>query len=85
LLTPQNRAETLELIMARERLNRISAEQAYRKVVPHARINPAAINTVIELRKEMDVYKPPCDPPERFFDASYWREAMKATSLKTCS
>jgi hypothetical protein len=30
---------------------------------------------VIELRKEMGVYKPPYDPPERFYDASYWREA----------
>jgi hypothetical protein len=30
---------------------------------------------VIELRKEMGVYKPPFDPPERFYDASYWAEA----------
>jgi hypothetical protein len=65
--------------MAKEGLNPDSAEQAYRKVVAQARINPAALNTVIELRKEMGVYKPPYDPPERFFDASYWREAMKAT------
>jgi ABC-type nitrate/sulfonate/bicarbonate transport system substrate-binding protein len=77
LLAPQNRAETLDLIMAKEGLNQNSAEQAYRKVVPQARINPAALNTVIELRKEMGVYKPPYDPPERFYDSSYWREAMK--------
>ena len=31
---------------------------------------------VIELRKEMGVYKPPFAPPERFYDASYWTEAM---------
>jgi ABC-type nitrate/sulfonate/bicarbonate transport system substrate-binding protein len=78
LLIPQNRAETLELIMAKEGLNRNSAEQAFRKVVPKARINPAALNTVIELRKEMGVYKPPYDSPERFYDSSYWREATKA-------
>ena len=30
---------------------------------------------MIELRKEMGVYKPPFDPPERFYDASYWAEA----------
>ena len=77
LLTPQNRAETLELIMAKEGLNRVSAEEAYRKVVPQARINPAALNTVIELRKEMGVYKPPYDSPERFYDSSYWREATE--------
>ena len=76
LLAPQNRAETLELIMAKEELNRASAEAAYRKVVPQARINPAALNTVIELRKEMGVYKPPYDSPERFYDANYWREAV---------
>jgi hypothetical protein len=23
----------------------------------------------------MGVYQPPYDPPERFYDASYWREA----------
>jgi hypothetical protein len=33
------------------------------------------LQTVIELRKEMGVYKPPFDPPERFYDASYWSEA----------
>jgi ABC-type nitrate/sulfonate/bicarbonate transport system substrate-binding protein len=77
LLAPQNRAETLDLIIAKEGLNRNSAEQAYRKVVPRARINPAALNTVIELRKEMGVYKPPYDSPERFYDSSYWQEAMK--------
>jgi hypothetical protein len=65
--------------MTKEGLNRNSAEQAYRKVVPQARINPAALNTVIELRKEMGVYKPPYDSPERFYDSSYWQEAMKAT------
>jgi ABC-type nitrate/sulfonate/bicarbonate transport system substrate-binding protein len=80
LLTPQNREETLGLIMAKEELNRPAAEEAYRKVVPRARINPAALETVIELRKEMGVYKPPYDSPERFYDSSYWREAMKLES-----
>jgi sulfonate transport system substrate-binding protein len=75
LLRPENRAETLELTMGKENLSRSAAEVAYRKIVPKARINPAALNTVIELRKEMGVYKPPYDPPERFYDARYWREA----------
>jgi ABC-type nitrate/sulfonate/bicarbonate transport system substrate-binding protein len=75
LLQAENREATLQLIMQKEQLNRASAEEAYRKVVPKARINPAALNTVIELRKEMGVYKPPYDPPERFYDDRYWREA----------
>jgi ABC-type nitrate/sulfonate/bicarbonate transport system substrate-binding protein len=76
LLQPANREETLQLAMDKEKLNRGAAEIAYSKVVPRARINPAAIATVIELRKEMGVYKPPFDLPERFYDDSYWREAV---------
>jgi ABC-type nitrate/sulfonate/bicarbonate transport system substrate-binding protein len=75
LLTPGNRAETLALMMAKEELSQDAAEEAYRKVVPQARVNPAALRTVIELRKEMGVYAPPYDPPERFYDNTYWREA----------
>jgi ABC-type nitrate/sulfonate/bicarbonate transport system substrate-binding protein len=81
LLEPENRGETLELIMEKEGLNRAAAEEAYRKVVPKARINPSALNTVIELRKEMGVYKPPYDRPQRFYDASYWQEATGLPAL----
>lgn len=76
LFRPENREETLQLSMDKEQLNRKAAEIAYSKVVSRARINPVAIATVIELRKEMGVYKPPFAPPERFYDESYWQEAM---------
>ena len=75
LLLPENREETLALMMDKEKLSRKAAEDAYSKVVPKAKINPGALKTVIELRKEMGVYKPPFDPPERFYDAGYWSEA----------
>jgi len=75
LLAPENRDETLALMIEKENLTRKAAEDAYGKVVPKARINPAALATVIALRKEMGVYKPPFDPPERFYDSSYWSEA----------
>jgi ABC-type nitrate/sulfonate/bicarbonate transport system substrate-binding protein len=75
LLAPENRAEALELMMTKEELSRDAAEEAWRKVVPKARINPAALKTVIELRKELGVYKPPHSPPGRFYDATYWSEA----------
>jgi sulfonate transport system substrate-binding protein len=78
LLRPENRAETLELLTTKENLSHTAAEEAYQKVVPKARINPAALQTVINLRKEMGVYHPPFDPPERFYDDSYWREAVGA-------
>ena len=76
LLRAENRDETIALMMAREKLSRAAAENAYGKVVPKARINPAALQGVIELRKEMGVYQPPFAPPEKFYDASYWTEAM---------
>jgi len=75
LLQPEHREEAVVLMAEKEKLKRAAAEDAYRKVVPKARINPAALRTVIELRKEMGVYKPPFEPPERFYDASYWSEA----------
>src|SRR5688500_3462063 len=75
LLAPENRAEALAIMMSKEELSRDAAEEAWRKVVPKARINPAALKTVIELRKEMGVYKPPHSPPGRFYDATYWSEA----------
>jgi ABC-type nitrate/sulfonate/bicarbonate transport system substrate-binding protein len=75
LLLPENREETIKLVTDNEKLKREAADDAYRKVVAKARINPKALQTVIELRKEMGVYKPPFDPPERFYDASYWSEA----------
>jgi ABC-type nitrate/sulfonate/bicarbonate transport system substrate-binding protein len=79
LLQPANKEECLQLVMEKEGMNRPSAERAYEKVVPKARINPAAIHRVIELRAEMGVYAPPHEPPDRFFDASYWREATGLT------
>jgi ABC-type nitrate/sulfonate/bicarbonate transport system substrate-binding protein len=82
LLAPENRAATLELIIEKERLSRAAAEEAYRKVVPQARINPAALRTVIELRKEMGVYKPPHASPQRFYDESYWREAVGGRGIR---
>ena len=75
LLSPENRDETIDLVMREEKLSRAAATDAYHKVVPKARINPAALRTVIELRKEMGAYKPPYAPPERFYDAGYWNEA----------
>jgi ABC-type nitrate/sulfonate/bicarbonate transport system substrate-binding protein len=75
LLAPENRAEGLELMMSEEDLSRGASEEAWRKVVPKARINSAALKTVIELRKALGVYKPPHSPPERFYDAAYWTEA----------
>jgi ABC-type nitrate/sulfonate/bicarbonate transport system substrate-binding protein len=75
LLRPESRDATIDLVVREEKLSRAAAADAYRKVVPRARVNPAALQTVIELRKEMGVYQPPYAPPERFYDASYWNEA----------
>ena len=78
LLQPENREETVQLIMNMEHLSRDRAEHGYNGVVPKARINPAALRKVLELRIEMGVYQPPYSPSERFYDSSYW---CKATGL----
>jgi ABC-type nitrate/sulfonate/bicarbonate transport system substrate-binding protein len=75
LLQPGNREECVVLISEKERLEHAAAERAYEKVVPKARINADAIRRVIELRIEMGVYPPPHEPPARFYDESFWREA----------
>ncbi|OGQ79603.1 MAG: hypothetical protein A3F90_17450 [Deltaproteobacteria bacterium RIFCSPLOWO2_12_FULL_60_19] len=75
LLQPENRAETIRLIVEKERLDVPRAEEAYARVVPKARINPQAFRSVLELRIEMGVYKPPFSSAERFYDANYWCEA----------
>lgn len=75
LLRPENREETLRLLIDVERLSEESAKAAYRRVVPKARINPAALRKVLELRIELGLYKPPFSPAERFYDCSYWCEA----------
>jgi hypothetical protein len=75
LLKPENREETIRLIVDKEHLDRTRAEEAYIKVVPKARLNPLALRKVMELRIEMGVYKPPFSPTERFYDAGYWSAA----------
>ncbi len=81
LLQPEHREETIELIMAKEGLNRAGAEKSYRRVVPKAKIDPAVLRRVLELRAEMGVYKPPYDPAERFYDIRYWCEATDLPPL----
>ncbi len=81
LCEPANREECLSLIMEKEKLTRAAAQNAYEKVVPKARINRSALNTVIELRKEMGVYRPPYSPVERFCNESYWREATDLAKI----
>jgi len=43
LLQAEHKEESIQLSMDKENLNRAAAEIAYSKVVPRARINPAAI------------------------------------------
>ncbi len=72
IMVPTNNAELFELATRKLGLTRLAAATAIGKVVPKARINPAAIRVVVDLRKEMGVYKPPFLPLERFYDFTYW-------------
>jgi ABC-type nitrate/sulfonate/bicarbonate transport system substrate-binding protein len=75
LLDPQNKEETMQLLMKEEKLSRPRAEKNYGFVVPKAAIRPEALRKNIEIRIELGYYKPPHKPTEAFYDAGFWSEA----------
>ena len=75
LIKPENREETIALMMREEKLARNRAESSYRRVVRKSMISPEAIRKNIEVRIELGYYKPPHKPTEAFYDLSYWSEA----------
>src|SRR4051812_38408624 len=75
LLNPENREETISLVMQEEKQARPRAEASYGYVVRKCMINPDAIRKNVELRIELGYYKPPHKPTETFYDASFWSEA----------
>jgi ABC-type nitrate/sulfonate/bicarbonate transport system substrate-binding protein len=75
LLAPDNREETIRLIMQEEKLSRARAENSYRMVVPKCMVRPETIRRNLELRIELGYYKPPHKGVEAFYDASFWSEA----------
>lgn len=74
-LRSENREAALTLLMDIHGVGRERAEEAYALIVPKVRINPMAVQTVIDLRAAIDAYPPPRKPAEAFFDLSYWDEA----------
>jgi hypothetical protein len=82
MMEEKNRDEAVRLTMAKEHMDRERAEETCARVVAKARINPQAIRSVMELRIEMGVYKPPYTPAERFYDAGYWRAATGLRAAK---
>ena len=74
-LDPQNKDETLQMLMSEEKLSRPRARKAYDVVLPKAMIKPESIRRNVELRIELGYYKPPHKASEAFYDASYWAEA----------
>jgi ABC-type nitrate/sulfonate/bicarbonate transport system substrate-binding protein len=75
LIKPENREETIALMMREEKLARDRAASSYRRVVRKSMISPEAIRKNIEVRIELGYYKPPHKPTEAFYDLSYWSEA----------
>jgi ABC-type nitrate/sulfonate/bicarbonate transport system substrate-binding protein len=75
LLKPENREETIQLIMNEEKQARQRAETSYNYVVPKCMVRPESIRKNLELRIELGYYKPPHKPTEAFYDASFLSEA----------
>lgn len=74
-LSSENREAALALLMETQEVGRDRAEEAYARIVPKVRVNPRAVQTVIDLRAEMGTYPPPHRPARAFFDLGYWEEA----------
>jgi ABC-type nitrate/sulfonate/bicarbonate transport system substrate-binding protein len=75
LLKPENRDETIALLMKEEKLSRARAEASYGYVLPKCMVQPESIRKNVELRIELGYYKPPHKATEAFYDASFWSEA----------
>lgn len=75
LRMPENKEETLALVMREEKLSRAQAEAACDFVVPHGRLNTAALRRNIEMRIDLGYYPAPHKSTEDFYDISYWCEA----------
>jgi ABC-type nitrate/sulfonate/bicarbonate transport system substrate-binding protein len=75
LLKPENKAETLDIVMKHEKVTRPRAEEAYARIVPKGAINPEAIRRNMEYRIELGYMPPPHKPAEHFYDASIWSGA----------
>jgi NitT/TauT family transport system substrate-binding protein len=75
LLKPENREETIQLIMKEEKQARGRAEASYKYVQPKCMIQPESVRKNLEIRIELGYYKPPHKPTEAFYDASFWSEA----------
>jgi NitT/TauT family transport system substrate-binding protein len=75
LIKPENRQETIALVMREEKQPRVRAEELYRRAVPACAIRPEVIRKTLELRIELGYYKPPHRAAEAFYDASIWSEA----------
>lgn len=74
-LSPENREETLALMMEHEGLSRTRAEEGYARIVPKGCPNPEAIRRNMEIRIELGYMPPPHKPAEHYYDASIWSEA----------
>lgn len=72
---PANREAAIELVCRRDGFSRDRAAANLARVMPHAAIDPPGLARVAALRAEMELYDPPWDPIERFYDASWWSEA----------
>jgi hypothetical protein len=71
---PDNRQEALLLLQDYQKISRQQADVKLDQMIPKARIDPADVNRVVQLRIEMGLYDPPYDPIERFYDATIWSE-----------
>lgn len=85
IFDPKNRATLVELLMARNRLSKPVAEKVLDQdlldqkvgLLPKVRVTAEGLRTVIELRGELGMFKPPLPEPTKYYDPQYYEKAMR--------
>jgi ABC-type nitrate/sulfonate/bicarbonate transport system substrate-binding protein len=80
---PRNRSQALELLVSHSGIQASAAEDTLDALLdggygiyPEAGLNVAGVEAALELRAEMGFINRPLPPPEKYFDLSYYREAV---------
>ncbi len=83
ILDPHNEPEAVAILASSLQRSHDQAQQVYREaldpqigLIPHAKINPNGIKTLLELRKLMGQMKDPLPPPSKYIEERYYRKAL---------
>ena len=82
LFDPQNRAEAIDILLQRVKIERAQASATYdnalaKALIPKAAVNLDGLRQVIEVLGETGQLKPPLPAPEKYIDLTYYAKARE--------